>query len=82
MTVFAFFVLHHLGDGMLAGLAEIDRVLKPQGKVVYAEISRRGAIKDFLRGSRSYSLVHARRETARRSGYGGRSRSCLDAIPW
>ncbi len=63
-AVFAFFVLHHLGDRMLAGLAEIDRVLKPQGQVVYAEVSRRGAIKDFLRGSRGHSFVYARRVLA------------------
>ncbi len=63
-AVFAFFVLHHLRDRMLAGLAEIDRVLKPQGQVVYAEVSRRGAIRDFLRGSRGHSFVYARRVLA------------------
>ncbi len=63
-AVFAFFVLHHLGDRMLVGLAEIDRVLKPQGQVVYAEVSRREAIKDFLLGSRGHSFVYGRRVLA------------------
>jgi ubiquinone/menaquinone biosynthesis C-methylase UbiE len=47
-AVLAFFVLHHLEDEMLKGLAEIDRVLKPDGQFVYAEIARRGLIKESL----------------------------------
>lgn len=56
-AVFAFFVLHHLGDRLLEGLAEIDRVLTPEGQLVYAELSRRDLIKDFLAGH-GYTLVH------------------------
>jgi ubiquinone/menaquinone biosynthesis C-methylase UbiE len=63
-AVLAFFVLHHLGDRMVDGLAEIDRVLKPHGKVVYAEVSRRGAIRDFLLRSRGHTFVYARKVLA------------------
>ncbi len=48
---------------MLTGLAEIDRVLAPQGQVVYAEVSRRGAVKDFL-SSHGHAFVYERRALA------------------
>jgi ubiquinone/menaquinone biosynthesis C-methylase UbiE len=63
-AVFASFVLHHPGDRMAEGLAEVDRVLGPRGQFVYAEIARRGAIRDFL-ASRGHTLVYRRRVLGR-----------------
>lgn len=66
-AVFAFFVLHHLGGhgagsgpALAAGLAEISRVLRPEGRFVYSEIARKQAIGDFLT-AHAYQAV--RRET-------------------
>lgn len=66
-AVFAFLVLHHLGghgaeggEKMLDGVREADRVLKPGGQFVYAEIVNKRAVRDLLT-SLGYKFVSGKR---------------------
>lgn len=60
-AVFAFAMLHHVGgthgdfDEMAKALAEIDRVLRPSGRLVYREFMKTSDVRNWL-ASRGYRI--------------------------
>jgi ubiquinone/menaquinone biosynthesis C-methylase UbiE len=60
-AIFAFAMLHHVGsthsdfDAMAKALSEIDRVLRPSGRLVYREFMKTAEVRDWL-ASRGYRV--------------------------